>query len=200
YILTYLGVMAEMRFEDLDLKHIFSARHLHLSSFFLQRALRPRIPELFRLAKQAGLTTSLDTNDDPENRWDRDVQDVLKFVDVLLPNESEACRLARCDDPRQALSSLAEKVPLVVMKPGEKGAVASQGGKLFSEPAPRTEPVDTIGAGDSFDAGFLHQYIRGAPLETCLRFGNLVGALSTTRQGGTEAFRDAAHRKAFLAR
>jgi sugar/nucleoside kinase (ribokinase family) len=58
--------------------------------------------------------------------------------------------------------------------------------------------VDTIGAGDSFDAGFLHQFIRGAELEECLRFGNLAGALSTTRQGGTEAFREAEHRVAFL--
>jgi sugar/nucleoside kinase (ribokinase family) len=199
YILTYPGVMAEMRFEDLDLSHVFSARHFHLSSFFLQRALRPRIAELFRLAKQAGLSTSLDTNDDPENLWDDDVFEVLKFVDVLLPNESEACRLARCEGPQKALSVLAEKVPLVVMKSGEKGALARRGGELFvQETTKKIEPVDTIGAGDSFDAGFLHQYIRGASLETCLRFGNLTGALSTTRQGGTEAFRDAAHRNAFL--
>src|SRR5215813_5614270 len=73
YILTYPGIMAEMRFEDLDPAFVFNARHLHLSSYFLQRALRPRISDLFRLAKKAGLTTSLDTNDDPENRWDRDV-------------------------------------------------------------------------------------------------------------------------------
>lgn len=198
YILTYPGVMAEMRFEDLDLDHIFTARHLHLSSFFLQRALRPRVAELFRLAKQARLTTSLDTNDDPENRWDRDVLDVLKFVDVLLPNESEARRLARLEDPGDALASLAESVPLVVMKCGEKGAIANRGGKLFTDTPPKIEPVDTIGAGDSFDAGFLHQYIRSASLEDCLHFGNLTGALSTTRQGGTEAFRDAAHRNAFL--
>jgi sugar/nucleoside kinase (ribokinase family) len=198
YILTYPGVMAEMRFEDLDLDHIFTARHLHLSSFFLQRTLRPRVAELFRLAKQAKLTTSLDTNDDPENRWDRDVLDVLKFVDVLLPNESEARPLARREDPGEALASLAGSVPLVVMKRGEKGAIANRGGKLFTDTSPKIEPVDTIGAGDSFDASFLHQYIRGASLEDCLHFGNLTGALSTIRQGGTEAFRDAAHRNAFL--
>jgi len=68
-----------------------------------------------------------------------------------------------------------------------------------SSPFP-TEVADSIGAGDSFDADFLHQYIRGASLEVCLRFGNLTGALSTTRQGGTEAFRDTLHRTAFLNR
>jgi sugar/nucleoside kinase (ribokinase family) len=200
FILTYLGVMAEMRFEDLNLDHVLAARHLHLSSFFLQRALRPRVPELFRLAKEAGLSTSLDTNDDPEDRWEPDVLEVLKWVDVLLPNEHEACRMARSDDPLRAAETLAEKASLVVMKCGERGVLARRGRELFEALPPKTEAVDTIGAGDSFDAGFLHQFIRGAKLEDCLQFGNLTGAFSTTRQGGTEAFRDAAHRKTFLSR
>jgi sugar/nucleoside kinase (ribokinase family) len=198
YILTYSGVMAEMRFEDLDLDRIFSAKHLHVSSLFLQKALRPKIAELFLLAKQAGLTTSLDTNDDPEDRWDLDLATLLKSVDVLLPNEGEACRMARCDDPEAALRVLASYVPLVAMKLGNKGAMAQRGTEKVSAPSVRTHPVDTIGAGDSFDAGFLHNFIRGASLDACLKLGNLTGALSTTRQGGTEAFRDATHRLAFL--
>ena len=200
YILTYPGVMAEMRFEDLDLDYIFRARHLHLSSYFLQRALRPRVPELFRLAKRAGLTTSLDTNDDPNGRWENDVFDAIQFVDVLLPNEQEACRLAGCEDSIAAAEELSEKVPLLVIKRGEKGVLARKGRESFEAAAPKIDAVDTIGAGDSFDAGFLHQFIRGAKIEDCLRYGNLAGALSTTRQGGTEAFRDAAHRTAFLNR
>jgi sugar/nucleoside kinase (ribokinase family) len=200
YILTYPGVMAEMRFEDLDLDYIFRARHLHLSSYFLQRALRPCVPELFRLAKQAGLTTSLDTNDDPDGRWDGDVFDALQFVDVLLPNEYEACRLAGCDDPAAAAENLSGKVSLLVIKRGEKGVLARKGKESIEVAGLKIEAVDTIGAGDSFDAGFVHQFIRGAKIEDCLRYGNLAGALSTTRQGGTEAFRDAAHRTAFLNR
>ena len=200
YILTYPGVMAEMRFEDLDLDYIFSARHLHLSSYFLQRALRPRVPELFRLAKKAGLTTSLDTNDDPDARWESDVFDAIQFVDVLLPNEYEACRLAGCEDSMAAAERLSGKVPLLVIKRGEKGVLARKGRESFEAAGRKIEAVDTIGAGDSFDAGFLHQFIRGAKIEDCLRYGNLAGALSTTRQGGTEAFRDAAHRTAFLNR
>ncbi len=198
FILTYPGVMAEMCFEDLDLARVFDTRHLHLSSFFLQQTLRPRIAELFRLAKQAGLSTSLDTNDDPEDRWAPDVLNVLKWVDVLLPNEYEACRLAQAENPLQALDFLAARVPLVVMKRGEKGALARRGSDTFDSPSPKIAPVDTIGAGDSFDAGFLHQFIRGAEIAECLRCGNLAGALSATRSGGTEAFRDAQHRKAFF--
>jgi sugar/nucleoside kinase (ribokinase family) len=199
FILTYPGVMAEMRIEDLDLTRILDARHLHLSSYFLQRALRPRVPELFRLAKEAGLSTSMDTNDDPDDRWEQDVLDVLSWVDALLPNEYEACRLARTDDPMLALDFLAARVPLVVMKRGEKGVLARRESEIFEASPPMVAAVDTIGAGDSFDAGFLHEFIRGAKIEDCLRYGNLTGALSTTRSGGTEAFRDAKHRESFLA-
>lgn len=198
YILTYPGVMAEMRFEDLDLEQITAARHLHLSSYFLQTALRPRVADLFRHAKEAGLSTSLDTNDDPEDRWDRDVLEVLAWVDVLLPNEREACRMAQRDDPEQALKFLADKVSLVVMKQGERGVLARRGQVSFRDPAKKVATVDAIGAGDSFDAGFLHQFLRGARIEECLRYGNLAGAFSTTRSGGTEAFRDAAYRKTFF--
>jgi sugar/nucleoside kinase (ribokinase family) len=199
FILTYPGVMAEMRFEDLDLPRIFGARHLHLSSYFLQKALRPRVPDLFRLAKEAGLSASMDTNDDPDDRWDQEVLEVLPWLDVLLPNEYECCRLARTDDPMLALDFLAARVPLVVMKRGEKGVLARRGSESFEAPPPKVAAVDTIGAGDSFDAGFLHQFIRGAKIEECLRYGNLTGALSTTRSGGTEAFREAQHRELFLA-
>ncbi len=198
YILTYPGVMAEMRFEDLDLDRILASRHLHLSSYFLQCALRPRIVELFRLSKEKGLSTSLDTNDDPEGAWASDVLDVLPWVDVLLPNEREACRLAHCDNPIQALEVLAMKGPLVVMKRGPKGAIAQLGADVSEAVPLKVDALDTIGAGDSFDAGFLHRFIRGAGVEECLRFGNLTGAFSTTRSGGTEAFRDAEHRKRFL--
>jgi sugar/nucleoside kinase (ribokinase family) len=200
FILTYPGVMAEMRFEDLDIARILEARHLHLSSYFLQQALRSRVPDLFRIAKEAELSTSLDTNDDPDDRWERDVLDVLPWVDVLLPNEREACRLAGVDDSQLALELLAEKVPLVIMKRGEKGAIARRGSETFEASSPKITAVDTIGAGDSFDAGFLHQFIRGEKIEECLKYGNLTGALSTTRSGGTEAFRDAAHRETFLSR
>jgi len=199
-ILTYAGTIAETCWEDLDLDALADSRHFHLSSYYLQRGLRPRVGELFQFLKSKGLTISLDTNDDPENRWDADVLGVLPWVDVLLPNEYEACRLAHQDDPVQALSVLAGKVPLVVMKRGARGVLAQQGKEIIELQPRRTEVVDTIGAGDSFDAGFLHQFIRKASLEECLSFGNLAGALSTTRSGGTEAFRDAMHRREFLAK
>ncbi|HEY8716693.1 MAG TPA: carbohydrate kinase family protein [Candidatus Acidoferrum sp.] len=198
YILTYPGAMAELRFEDLSLEHICSAKHFHLSSYFLQTALRPRMPELFRRMKQAGLTTSLDTNDDPADEWSEDVLEVLKYVDLLLPNTHEACKLAKRKDAESAAEVLSAKVPLVAIKCGSQGAIARRGKEIFQAPSQRGEFVDAVGAGDSFDAGFIHKFIRGASIEECLRFANITGALSVTRSGGTEAFRDQRHRQEFL--
>ncbi|HXY24626.1 MAG TPA: carbohydrate kinase family protein [Candidatus Acidoferrum sp.] len=198
YILTYPGTMHDLSMSDLDLSYIFGAKHLHVSSYFLHKGLRPAMVDLFRKAKEAGLTTSLDTNDDPENRWSSDIQLVFKYVDVLLPNENEACKLTGAADSRQAAEILAKKVPLVVVKRGPQGAFARRGEEKFEGFPPPVTPVDVVGAGDSFDAGFIHQFIRGASAADCLKFGNVVGALSVTRAGGTEAFRDAVHRDSFL--
>jgi sugar/nucleoside kinase (ribokinase family) len=198
YILTYPGTIAELRFDNLDLDYVCRARHFHLSSYFLQRALRPQVADLFRHAKQAGLTTSLDTNDDPSEEWSADLSAVLKYVDVLLPNEHEACKIAHTHDAQDAARVLAEQVPLVVIKLGRNGAMAQRGQEVFSAPALTGTAIDAVGAGDSFDAGFIHQYIRGAKIEDCLKFGNITGALSVTRAGGTEAFRDKTHRESFL--
>src|SRR5438105_11450746 len=178
-ILTYPGTIFETRFEDLDLDYLASARHFHLSSFFLQRGLRPRVGELLRKMKAAGLSTSLDTNDDPEDRWEG-VAEVLKHVDVFLPNEREACKITRTDDVERAVKRLADLVPTLVVKRGKRGAIAREAGKEFVSRGVAVNAIDPVGAGDSFDAGFIHQYVRGADIETCLKYGNLAGAFSTT--------------------
>jgi sugar/nucleoside kinase (ribokinase family) len=200
HILTYPGTISELRWEDLDLDYLASARHFHLSSLFLQRELLPDVPELFRRMKSAGLTTSLDTNDDPDDRWDDVLEEIFPHVDILLPNEHEAIRMSRADDVETALSRLAQKVETVVVKMGASGAIAIRDGRRFSAPAVPVTIVDPVGAGDSFDAGFLHQFLRAADLATCLAFGNLCGAFSTTECGGTEAFRDRARMQQFLRR
>jgi sugar/nucleoside kinase (ribokinase family) len=189
-ILTYPGTMLEMCFEDLNLEYLATAKHFHLSSFFLHRALRPRIPELFRLMKQRGLSTSLDTNDDPEDRWGEDLFEVLKVVDVFLPNEREVKKIARTDDLNEAVAMLREHVPVLAVKLGAEGAMACDRSATVRCPARAVEAVDPVGAGDSFDAGFIHAYLRGADLAECLKLANASGAFSTTRPGGTEAFRD----------
>jgi sugar/nucleoside kinase (ribokinase family) len=197
-MVTYSGTIAETTWHDLDLAYLADSRHFHVSSFYLQGGLRPRLPELFRRMKQAGLTTSLDTNDDPDDKWEGGLHETLRYVDIFLPNEREAPKAAGVSDLETAVKKLAELVPLVVVKLGREGAMAQRGTERFTSPALGVEAVDAVGAGDSFDAGFLHQYVRGADLPACLAAGNLAGALSTTRPGGTEAFRDANYRRQFF--
>jgi sugar/nucleoside kinase (ribokinase family) len=198
YILTYPGTMFEMQYSDIDMDYVRTARHLHLSSFFLHRALRPRILNLFQQAKEAGLTTSLDTNDDPENRWGQDLLEVLKYVDIFLPNDREAKKIARTEDLSQALNLLAGLSKVVVVKRGSGSAICRAGDEQWSLSPPTVQMVDDIGAGDTFDAGFIHLYLRGAKLEDCLAFANIVAAYSVTKEGGTEAFRDRNALSSFL--
>ncbi|SEF73380.1 Sugar or nucleoside kinase, ribokinase family [Bryocella elongata] len=197
-ILTYPGVMATMTTDEIDVDYLSTARHFHLSSLFLQRGLWPGIADLFRSLKKAGLTLSLDTNDDPEDRWDGPLPDLLPLLDILLPNDSEACRMTDCDNVEEALERLAAQVPLVAIKCGKRGALVARGKERWTVPALSVTPVDTIGAGDSFNAGFLSGYLQGLPPAVCAEMGNATAALSTLRPGGTEAFRDTALREAFL--
>jgi len=198
-ILTYPGAMFEMGIEDIDIDRLASAKHFHMSSLFLHRKLTPDIPEIFREMKRRGLSTSLDTNDDPEDKWAGVLEEVLAITDLLFCNEDELIKIARTDDIESARAQVSAKVPLLVVKRGSRGASAWHEGKRMDVDGIRVNAVDPVGAGDSFDAGFLHQWVRRAPLETSLAYGNLAGALSVTRSGGTEAFRDAAYREQFVA-
>jgi sugar/nucleoside kinase (ribokinase family) len=198
YILTYPGTMFEMQFSDIDMDYVLQARHLHLSSFFLHRALRPKILDLFRQAREAGLTTSLDTNDDPENLWGQDLREVLKYVDLFFPNQREATKIARTSDLPQALDLLAGLAKVVVVKCGKESAICRAGNEQWSLAPPNVNMIDDVGAGDSFDAGFIHLYLRGAKLADCLAFANLAAAYSVTQSGGTEAFRDRSQLLSFM--
>ncbi|HUH64642.1 MAG TPA: carbohydrate kinase family protein [Terracidiphilus sp.] len=196
-ILTFPGVMFEMSVADLDFAYLCLARHFHLSSLFLQKGLHRGLPDLFRALKLRGLTLSLDTNDDPEGCWGAPLGEILPLIDIFLPNEDEICRIARKPTVEQALDELA-LVPTIAVKCGAQGAIVQQGSQRFRVPGIPVEPVDTIGAGDSFNAGFLAAWLRGADSETCARAGNIAGALSTQRPGGTEAFRNRDLRESFL--
>ncbi len=189
HILTNPGCMTEMKLEHLDMEYLTSSRHFHLSSFFLHRGMIQQIPELFRRLKEAGLTISLDTNDDPDDRWADTLPEALRYVDVLMPNEREACKIAGVSDFEDAVRRLSRLVPLVVVKMGSQGSMAVRGTERFLNPALAVGVVDPVGAGDSFNAGFLHKYAEGGELEECLAYGNLSAAFSTTYSGGTEAFR-----------
>jgi sugar/nucleoside kinase (ribokinase family) len=185
-ILTYMGAIAALGQEQVDRQLLRRVRHVHVGSYYLLDALRPSLPLLFAEAHALGATTSLDTNWDPMGRWDSGLGELLPHCDILMPNEAEARLIAGCDDLDQALDLLAARVPVVAVKLGAEGALGRAGGQVVRAPALPVQVLDTTGAGDSFDAGFLYGYLDGWPLERSLRLACACGSLSTRRAGGTD--------------
>lgn len=191
-ILTATGTIGDLRASDVPAALLARARHLHVGSYFLQAALAPDLPGLLEAAAVAGATTSIDPNWDPSGRWDGGFARAASRADVLLPNAAEACRLAGTDDVDDAARRLSAsgdgRRRVVAVKLGEEGGLAvDAGGAMVRVPALRVDPVDTTGAGDSFDAGFLAAWLAGRPVADCLRVAVACGSLSTRGVGGIAA-------------
>lgn len=184
-ILTYPGLIPALRASDIPDELLKRARHLHIASYFLQRSLQPDLPSLFQRAHTFGLTTSLDTNYDPTELW-TGFDELLSTTDVFLPNEREALSLTRESTIPMAADRLASQVETVGIKLGAAGALGAGKGEKMKVGSIPVEVVDTIGAGDNFDAGFLYGYLHGWSLEKSLQLGCVCGGLSTQRLGGTD--------------
>ncbi|WP_344881025.1 carbohydrate kinase family protein [Nonomuraea antimicrobica] len=206
-ILTAPGCLDRLAADDVPPALIERAAHVHVSSYFLQPVLAAGLTGLFGLARAAGASTSLDTNDDPAGRW-AGLAEVLPLTDVLLPNEAEALSIARtltaAATPAQgratrpqagsrdgglerAVRELAARGTLPVVKRGERGALAFADGALVETPARPATVVDAVGAGDSFNAGLLAALLRGLPLRRSMAVAVACGTLSTRAAGGTAA-------------
>jgi ribokinase len=160
-------------------------RHLHISSLFLQPQLTDALPALLATARRHGVTTSLDTNDDPAGRW-QGVEALLPLLDLLLPNRAEVIALAADTDVHRAAARLATCGPLVVVKDGGHGGfVVTPAGERVTADAPRVNPVDTTGAGDTFNAAFIDAWLDAHPLDICLQHAVRAGAHTVTALGGT---------------
>jgi len=197
-LVTHTGAVATLSAASIDPALMKRHDHLHLTSYYLQKALQPSFSDLFRRAKEMGLTTSFDPNSDPSNKWNRSIDGVLRYTDVLFVNDREAAKLTRSKTPKAALTALRTKVRCAVIKRGSRGAIAINDGATAAHAGFKVTAVDTTGAGDSFDAGFLSAYLRKAPLTECLRIGNACGALSATRVGGTAGQPSEPELQAFL--
>lgn len=186
-LVTYPGAIAEMRGEDVSDALLAAHGHLHVASYYLQRALRPGLRELLARARRFGLTTSLDPGCDPEGRWGSDIIDLLSEVDVFLLNEIELTGISGAHGVEEGLQRLSQGSTHVVAKLGASGCAIRHEAGVYREPAIRVDVVDTTGAGDSFDAGFLAAWLRGLPTRSCLRYGTICGGLSTLGLGGTSS-------------
>lgn len=191
-LLTWPGVLGQVNARQVR-PWLQGARHLHCASYFLVTQLQKDLPALLARARTAGLTSSLDCNPDPLGSWDSGLAAALAAADWFFPNRAEAQGVTATRTLPAALRRLAEMTRAAVVKDGSRGVTYVSGGVQVRHPAAVLEAgqvVDTSGAGDSFDAGFLAARLRGADLHDALRFGQRCATLCCTQTGGTTVFEE----------
>jgi len=189
--ITFPGAMNHFGINDIDFEFMSRAKHLHFSSCFIQPGMKKGLAELFRKAKEMGLTTSMDPQWDPEEKWELPLEELMPNVDVFMPNVVELKNITGASSLENAVKKLRNLANLLVVKNGEEGAWLWDGQTLSHQQAFKNDQVvDCIGAGDSFNAGFLSEFVKKSSLTKCMETGALMGAINTTRAGGTAAFED----------
>jgi sugar/nucleoside kinase (ribokinase family) len=183
-ILTYAGSIKEAGPDCLNEDFLSRGRHLHIGSYYLLSKIQNRLPEILRNAKKSGLTISLDTNWDPDETWLLP-DDMLNTIDVFMPNEKEILFLSGKKDVWEAAEYFSKKIPLVTVKMGAAGGLTIHKGERYMLPAVEAPVIDAVGAGDSFDAGYLYAFLHGMSARDCLRSGLFCGSMNTSKPGGT---------------
>jgi sugar/nucleoside kinase (ribokinase family) len=187
-LVTFPGVIGEFSLRDFDINILRQARHIHVGSFFLQFGLQKDLPEIFRQAQEWGISTSLDAGWDDTEKWDYGIRSVLPYTDIFFPNESEAFAITGESTWGAAAGKLAELCTVAVVKRGKNGGGCVSRGNVYAVRGIEDAPVlDTTGAGDSFNAGFIYGYLRKFSLRECLEYGNACGTLCVSVAGGADA-------------
>jgi sugar/nucleoside kinase (ribokinase family) len=184
-ILTHPGLIADLKASDIPESLLQQSRHLHVASYFLQTKLKPDLPALFKHAHSLGLTTSLDANYDPSEKW-AGFDELLTSTQIFFPNKTEALSITHTKDVESAAKQLASKCELVAIKLGAEGGLSCRQNTITRAQSIPINLVDTVGAGDAFDAGFLYGYFNKWSAERTLRLACVCGAISTQKAGGTE--------------
>jgi len=186
-MLTYLGSLNTLTPADVTDEFLAAGRHLHYGSLYLHSGLLPAWLDILRRAKRRGLSLSLDTNWDPADRWGDGLAEALPLLDVFMPNEQEALRISGADSMEDAAAWLRKRVQLTTLKQGAGGATVCTGEQTIHRAVePAALGGDGIGAGDSFDAGFLAGWLRGRTLAESLEIACVCGRAVAERVGGVQ--------------
>ena len=186
--LTYRGTNEGISLKYMDLEKLPGAKHVHVTGYEGATNHAEYLDMLTKIHAMGDVTVSFDVGWDMTGVWYEGIFDLLPMIDVLFMNETECQHYTRCDDIETGARKLAEKAGMAVIKLGKTGAMAIKDGEKFFAPAYTVKAVDTTGAGDSFNAGFVYGFLQGLPMEQCLKCGNGCGALSVTRLGGNTGF------------
>lgn len=184
--ISSLGLVNTLNLSDIDIGEIKNIRHVHFSSYYLMSKLKRDYLWLINEMKSLdrSLTFSMDTNDDPSEVWDDEIYEIIKKLDIFFVNKKEAICITKKKSEKEALDYLSKFVNTVIVKMGNSGYIAKRGKKYFQEDAIKANFRDSTGAGDNFDAGFIHGYLNNLRIENCLKIANICGGISTEYLGG----------------
>ncbi|MBK8504602.1 MAG: carbohydrate kinase family protein [Saprospiraceae bacterium] len=186
---TFLGAMANLKMTDIPFELFDQFHHLHISSFYFQTGLKEDIGYIFQSARKAGLTTSFDMQWDPLEKWEINYDQILPHVSIFLPNELEIIHSTKSRSLPEAVNKIKDLCEILTVKMGVRGSIMYSMGNSIEHPSYHNPKViDAIGAGDSFNAGFIYAFLKGYPVDQCQKLANIIGAISTTMAGGTTAF------------
>lgn len=196
-MLTFGGALGSFAASDVPVDILTAGRHLHFAGFFLQPRLSRGVAAMALSARRSGTVVSLDPNGDPARRWDSGIEKAIAEVDIAFFNEDEARGVAAAleegesfEDANVAGAAISRRVATVVVKNGAAGAMLFSGPVSRSVSVPLFEDgrvVDTTGAGDSFDAGFIAGRLAGLSDQDSLLVACYCGSQVVTAPGGTAA-------------
>lgn len=186
--LTYRGTNEGLSLKYMDLEQLPYAKHVHVTGYEGATNHAEYLDILTKIHEMGDVTVSFDVGWDMTGVWYEGIFDLLPMIDVLFMNETECQHYTRCEDIETGARKLAEKAGMAVIKLGKQGAMAVKDGEKFFAPSYKVQAVDTTGAGDSFNAGFIYGFLQGLPMEECLKCGNGCGSLSVTKLGGNTGF------------
>lgn len=190
--LTYRGTGQRKPAVAADMAIMKQARHIHVTGYEGSRDQEIYETFLKRVKEETEASVSFDVGWDAGGEWSRGIYQLLPFIDILFMNETEALHYSRLSSADKAAADFAEVCGQAVVKLGSRGAVAVKEGAVYYGKAYPVTAVDTTGAGDSFNAGYVYGFLKGLDVPGCLRCGNGCGALSVTRLGGNTGFPDEA--------
>ncbi|MBS4197713.1 carbohydrate kinase family protein [Lederbergia citri] len=185
-LLTYMGAISELTEENIPDDIYSKADHIHFGSFYLQEKMKKSWKTIFAKAKKHSISTSFDTGWDPHNSWDREViSEVIQLADYFIPSEDEILNIFNINGLDQIIDQLPELSGKVVVKRGKNGSIMIEESKdILEAPALKVNPIDTTGAGDSFNAGLIAGHLQNLKGIELLEMANASGALATQRIGG----------------
>lgn len=177
--LSYSDAEPEIGYADLIRKT--NPQWIYLTRLFIGK----EVDELVKAGRSVDAKIFMDCQAHAYSIKEMQVQEALRAVDVFSPNRAEAEKLTGKSEMTKMLEMLAEFTPVVIIKDGANGSYLAHENKVLHQPAHPVSVVDTTGAGDNFDSGFIFGQIKGFSMEKCLRIGNYCGGLSAQGFGGT---------------